>query len=99
VPPGSNDFVQRARLSMELCAFLSSRGTARAKALSEGYRLKIACNMIDWVTSKWASALGGKDGERMRTDPGAKADAPDWLREFTRVWTRKQINKWVFRRR
>jgi hypothetical protein len=98
-PPGSNAFVQHATLSKELCAFLSSRGTARAKALSEGSRLKIACNMIDWVTASWTRALGGKDGERMRMDPGAKADAPDWLREFTGVWTRKQINKWAFRRR
>jgi hypothetical protein len=97
--PGSHDFVHHGTLSQELCAFLSSRGTARAQALSEDRRLEIACNMIDWVTASWTSALGGKDGDRMRVDPGEQADAPDWLREFTRVWTRKQLNKWAFRRR
>jgi len=98
-PPGSTDFIPHIKVNTELCEFLSSRGTERAKSLSQTQRLEVAGNMIDWVTAQWTIALGGKDCDRMRTDPGAKVDAPDWLRQFTRIWTRKPMGKYAFRRR
>lgn len=101
-PIGSTVFISRSQVTRELCAFLTSRGTERAQSLSKDERSKIAGNMIDWITAQWTTHLGGKDGFLMLSDPGAQVDsseAPDWLRNFTRIWTRKSMGKYAFRRR
>jgi hypothetical protein len=101
-PFGSTEFIPHTRLTRELCTFLDGRGTEWAKSLSKEQRSEVAGNMIDWITAQWTKWLGGKESAIRRSDPGTRveaADAPDWLKSFTRVWTRKPMGKYAFRRR
>ena len=91
-PKRWGEFVPRIKIRRLLSNELASRGlTEHAKSLSQGQRINIAGNMIDWVNARWTAFLGGVGSEQMEQDPGALVDtddAPDWLRAFTRMWTR-----------
>lgn len=94
VPKRSRDLLPRIKTRRLLSNELATRGlTEHAKTLESGQRIRIAGNMIDWVNARWTAFLGGIGSEQMERDPGALVDtdaAPDWLCDFTRIWTRKK---------
>lgn len=102
VPATSSRKISQPELAAKLSEFLEGRGTERAKALSAGERLKYAGNMVDWITARWTTGLGGKGSPKMQTDPGAEVTdvkEKSWLREFTRMWKRERASTWSFMRR